>query len=64
MLKPGAAIALLVAVVFAILASADDSQRWTEAALWWASFASGTLALVLGYAIAITWTRRRKRLWG
>ncbi|MCC7364082.1 MAG: hypothetical protein IT303_06890 [Dehalococcoidia bacterium] len=53
-----------VAIVLAVLASTLDVAAWAENALWLAALGVGTLALLFAYGVAITWTRRRKRLWG
>lgn len=53
-----------LALVLAVLAGALDAAAWAETSLWLAALAAGTVALVAGYGVAITWSRRRKRLWG
>jgi hypothetical protein len=60
-----ATIALsLIAVVLAIVAGVGDMGGAAKTATWLAALAVGTLALVAAYGVAITWARRRKRLWG
>jgi ABC-type transport system involved in cytochrome c biogenesis permease component len=54
----------LLAVALAIVASAADMDGAAETATWLAALAVGTLALLAAYGVAITWARRRKRLWG
>ncbi len=55
---------ILVTTVLAILASTLDAAPWIETTLWGAALAAGTVALIAAYGVAITWARRRKRLWG
>jgi hypothetical protein len=55
---------VLASAVLAILASTLNTAAWLETTLWVAALAAGTVALIAAYGVAITWARRRKRLWG
>lgn len=57
-------VSLAIALVLATFASTLDVGGWFENLLWFAALLVGTLGLILAYGVGITWTRRRKRLWG
>ncbi len=59
-----AVVLAVVACGLAVLAGTLDIDQWAQQTLWFAALAAGTFAIIAVYGVAITWARRRKRLWG
>jgi hypothetical protein len=57
-------VSAAVAVVLAVAAGVSTAGTTQAEALWAAAQATGAVALLALYGVAIDWARRRKRLWG